>query len=115
VQQSTVDLLHRLTEPNLSMADKARLLQDALDPRLEPWIAVTEELPDVDIEVLIANNAWDEPVCVGFLDGHFWVRCIAPSVPLDGLDCVGEFNAHMLEPTHWMPVPEPPTESGVAK
>jgi hypothetical protein len=62
------------------------------------WIPVSEPLPEMDERVMVGNAA-DGWVTVGsrHLTGqyHHW----------DGDD-----SEELHEPTHWMPLPEPPTQ-----
>jgi hypothetical protein len=60
----------------------------------QPWIAVSERLPEKDGSVLVA---WDtrEPVGIGHFSDGEWV---------DPHFAISEYG----RPTHWMPLPEPP-------
>jgi hypothetical protein len=59
------------------------------------WIPVSERLPSKDGSVLVA---WDtrEPVGIGYFSDGEWV---------DPHFAISEYG----RPTHWMPLPEPPT------
>lgn len=56
------------------------------------WTSVDERLPEEDFEVLGA--------CV---DGYFWVTSHHNSFFTDR-------HCDLVEITHWMPLPKPPTE-----
>jgi hypothetical protein len=75
---------------------------EAWNRRTPVWISVADELPDDDIAVLIANPAWDEPIGSGYHHNCTWRRLEAAAT-------------YVIEPTHWMHLPEPPKESEVAK
>ena len=64
------------------------------------WIPVTERLPDIGRKCLIANR---EIVARGWLrpDG-VWKTGVSSD------EVWGKFSLH--QPTHWMPLPEPPEE-----
>ena len=64
-------------------------------PHCNPWIPVSESLPDSDTTVLIHSK--NEDVSMGFHDGELWRDC--EGVPL--------FND---TPTHWMDLPEGPAQ-----
>jgi len=59
------------------------------------WIPVSERLPSKDGSVLVA---WDtrEPVGIGYFSDGEWV---------DPHFAISEYG----RPTHWQPLPEPPT------
>ena len=57
------------------------------------WRGVDEELPDDEITVLV-HCPQGEPVWLGYVDAGVW------------RDVSGE----VIEVTHWLPLPEPPTE-----
>lgn len=59
------------------------------------WIDVNERLPAAHQCVLVACPGTDDPVWIGYLDGESWRY-------MDGLLASGV--------THWMELPEPPTE-----
>ena len=62
------------------------------------WIDATVEFPDDDTTVLIANPAWDEPVCLGYHSGGEWCD------QADLFWAPGDVG----EPTHWAHLPEAP-------
>ena len=73
-----------------------------------PWIDVEDEKPDADIEVLVGNVAWDDPVQVGTYDGEKWVQSNGrPYAIRAGLEDP-YFDHKSAPPTHWMHLPEPP-------
>ena len=60
------------------------------------WISVTERLPD-EYEVVMVGWAGRRDICKGYLLNGKWH---------DPLLCMPDVN----QPTHWMPLPEPPPE-----
>ena len=70
-----------------AMRDHLKLVQQT------KWRAVADEMPDSDQTVMIHHAEEDEPVWMGYHDGETW-RLV------DGNRCAV---------THWMPLPEPPT------
>ena len=76
---------------------------ESLRPR---WVPVTERLPPRKEPVLICFT--DGKMEVGFWydqdeDLTYWCGCVNDGY-LEELDC---------DPTHWMPLPEPPESEGV--
>jgi len=71
------------------------------------WIAVSDEKPDADTTVLIANNDWSDPVIEGYFDGEAWCNLEGYKLnlvrPGDGL-----MTQEWAPPTHWMDLPKPP-------
>lgn len=67
------------------------------------WISVKDRLPEIGKSVLIYYPKWDgDEIQVAKLED-------------DGMmfDICGEFNIGTGVVTHWMPLPQPPKESGV--
>lgn len=63
------------------------------------WTRCADDLPDADLTVMIHHPDEDEPVWVGYLDGETWRTAEGVRVAV----------------THWMPMPEPPSEKGAAE
>ena len=61
------------------------------------WIKVTDRLPENDDDVLVCYKTPDE----GYIQTIAW-----PCKNLQWISILG-FN---INPTHWMPLPEPPKE-----
>lgn len=64
--------------------------------RTKGWVRVDEEMPDTDTTVLIGNEAWNDPVDLGYWDSENDVWRVAAGLRLDDA------------PTHWMELPEGP-------
>jgi len=60
------------------------------------WRAVDEDLPDDELTVLVATPDGAEPVFLGYKDGECW-RSV---------------HGEQIKVSHWLPLPEPPTEGG---
>ena len=60
------------------------------------WTRCADALPDSDLTVMIHHPEEDEPVWVGYHDGKRWRTAEGARVAV----------------THWMPMPEPPSEKG---
>ena len=75
-------------------------LCDAIESR---WISVTERLPAWNVNVLVYIPASEEKTFIASLDeGGMWFS----SDPTADAYSLGEDGA----PTHWMPLPEPPSD-----
>lgn len=61
------------------------------------WREIASEMPDADETVLLFAPAADPDVWMGYFDGSEWLTVEGRSLTLDG-----------TEPTHWMPLPDPP-------
>ena len=75
--------------------DALALIQQ-LEAQIPKWISVEERLPEEFVDVLV------------FRDGCYAIACITNNEPVDGL--VWSFTGIGGNPTHWMPLPEPPKE-----
>lgn len=71
-------------------------------PQYGQWFKVEDKLPEKNKPVLVIVNGrdWDEPV--QYLD-------------IDSLTEDGLWNAHHLDVSYWMPLPEPPKENETVK
>lgn len=65
--------------------------------KINPWIAVTDSIPDADTTVLVYAPNGVEPVFPAYRECGYWV---------DFFD--NEYDAAV---THWMHLPEPPEVS----
>lgn len=63
--------------------------------RNQKWISVTERLPEKDVKVIALGNHGGVYVAT-YYGGRYWHKLNARN--------------HMCQPTHWMPLPEPPQE-----
>lgn len=77
------------------------------------WTPVSEALPELRRTVLVFMLRWET--------GHFMqlaarhMRRRHPDGPLvDVWTCDNGWDALIREPTHWMPLPEPPTPTNEA-
>ena len=61
----------------------------------QPWIPVSEQLPEGGVWVLWFNKSWSQPAVVAKRDG-------------ESLDWGGDLNCTLRGFTHWMPLPQPP-------
>jgi len=71
---------------------------------MSKWISVEDRLPDTDINVIFICKRHNE-ICVGERDKYLenmWLDYL--QIDSDG-DPMDEY-----EVTHWMPLPEPPTQ-----
>ena len=67
----------------------------------QPWIPVSERLPDRNVNVLVYIPVSEERTFIASLDeGGMWFS----SDPTADAYSLGEYGA----PTHWMPLPAPP-------
>ena len=66
------------------------------------WISVKDKLPDGMIDVLIFDPFHNEMITAWFIEKeNRWVS---------GLSAPEDYFEINPEPTHWMPLPEPPTK-----
>lgn len=79
----------------LSMAMNLKNIQATKCPYFKEsgWISVEERLPEQSKKVLVSNGEYT------------WV-----SSYLDSIGLFYEFRPFAGQPTHWMPLPEPPKE-----
>lgn len=74
------------------------------------WIKTTDEFPQHDMDVLCYNEEWKgmytpNGVRIGFVQRDFTMFLVSVfDDKTDGYITVEE------QPTHWMPLPEPPKE-----
>ena len=89
---------------SLAQAERIERLEAALR-----WIPVSERLPNVNVLVLVANPDWPAgfpSVMHGHIDGlGKWCGHYADVSQCDSL---GICSLPTADPTHWMPLPEPP-------
>ena len=72
------------------------------------WISVNERLPEADTPVLAFNKGCIySAILFAEVGVWYWGTCWGPVIN-DPRDYEGDD----WEFTHWMPLPEPPTESG---
>ena len=68
---------------------------------MSEWISVSDRMPDYDIDVLLFGPGWNA-VYVGYWrHSHEWI----------GRYRAEENQLPYTDPTHWMPLPEPPKET----
>jgi hypothetical protein len=99
-------LANRTSQRNDEAADiMAQGIAEMLRIAAEPaWIPVTERLPDKNVNVIVFIPAAAEQTYIASLDdGGMWFS----SDPTADAYSLGEDGA----PTHWMPLPAPPTAS----
>ena len=97
-------MIHRLADA-LAVANAQR-----------EWVSVSERLPVIALEVLVFFRALDKdgtPACCG-CDGHGGMIDLAFLETIEGeLIWTGGCGMAIADsagaPTHWMPLPEPPT------
>ena len=79
-------------------------------PQTATWMSVADHLPDGNETVIIHNVRWSESlgVWLGYHDGAAWYSADGALLN-DDEGCESE---DLLPPTHWMPMPEPPTGKG---
>lgn len=72
------------------------------------WIPVSERLPEKNVEVLVWRQYWDIPIQAYInVKGEWLASRETRDWMIDGY----VNNAQLSEsPTHWMPLPEKPTE-----
>jgi hypothetical protein len=77
-------------------------MSTVLDIEQIEWIAVADELPDVDTTVLVHAPGSDEPVWLGYFDGEDWLEIGGAmySNEEELADCV----------TAWAPIPTGPSK-----
>ncbi|MCW8884767.1 MAG: DUF551 domain-containing protein [Motiliproteus sp.] len=84
---------------------------------MSKWVSVKDQLPEPEKKVLILNSegmevahwqegAPDQPDEMGY-DAGFIGELAFPSRSIGAPSYMYEEN---FQPTHWMPLPEPPTE-----
>jgi hypothetical protein len=71
------------------------------------WISVKDKLPEYPQVVLVTNKD-SNLYSTAYFNGTQWI----PDPFVIGYDSWDDFTALrlMIEPTHWMPLPEPPKE-----
>lgn len=67
---------------------------------MSEWIPVTERLPEEDVEVLISDNSFFGGALIAVA---YWKR--GKCEWRDDMSTASKPN-----PTHWMPLPQPPKE-----
>lgn len=80
---------------------------------MSEWISVNDRMPDENQYVVFASfYAWGRPLMEfdSVVAGQFWNGAFNPNT--DGLEASnydgGACITLSMNPTHWMPLPEPP-------
>jgi hypothetical protein len=71
-----------------------------LDEEIIAWTSVADALPDADTTVLVHAREADEPVALGYFDGHSWFE-------YSGME-YGNEDEIAAEVTAWAPMPRGP-------
>ena len=92
---SFIQHLHEPMKYGYSLIDHVK--NEPTVPTFGQWISVEDVCPERDKVVLVhvVGHDWDEP------DAY---------ISIDSLNPEGLWRCHHLSVTHWMPMPEPPTE-----
>ena len=91
----------RKAEDALLVRDAADAIEELADTNVGKWIPVTERLPEIEEDVLIAATVHTKKGDVRAVTGDF----INTAGQWNGASCSWRY-----EVTHWMPLPTPPQE-----
>ena len=99
------DAIEELSHDYEKLAEDFNGAVELLHKRSKPrWIPVTERLPETGVDVLVK---FPQNMAVASIDIGEWVVNSGDGWCTDINLAGGEKN-----PTHWMPLPEPPKEEG---